>query len=70
MGGKEDWNVPIQNSEQLYQVLKRRGIETQLVVYPGEHHGFRRPSFIRDRYERFLGWYAKYVKGEKTGSTE
>ena len=64
MGGKEDWNVPIQNSEQIYQVLKRRGIDTQLVVYPGEHHGFRRPSFQVDRYERFLGWFKKYVKGE------
>jgi len=28
MGGKEDWNVPIQNSEQLYQALRRRGIIT------------------------------------------
>ena len=65
IGGKEDWNVPIQNSEQLYQVLKRRGIETQLVVYPGEHHGIRRPSFQRDRYQRFLGWFDKYVKAEK-----
>jgi len=64
MGGKEDWNVPIQNSEQLYQVLKRRGIDTQLVVYPGESHGFKRPSFLRDRYERYLGWYQKYVKGK------
>lgn len=64
LGGKEDWNVPIQNSEQLYQVLKRRGIETQLVVYPDEHHGLRRPSFQVDRYNRYLDWYKKYVKGE------
>jgi len=64
MGGKEDWNVPIQNSEQIYQVLKRRGIDTQLVVYPGEHHGFRRPSFQVDRYNRYLNWYKKHVKGE------
>ncbi|MFT6991402.1 MAG: dipeptidyl aminopeptidase/acylaminoacyl peptidase [Paraglaciecola sp.] len=62
MGGKEDWNVPIQNSEQLYQGLKRIGVETQLVVYPGEFHGFSRPSFIRDRYQRYLDWYKKYVK--------
>lgn len=64
MGGKEDWNVPIQNSEQLYQGLKRIGVETQLVVYPGESHGFRRPSFKRDRLERFIGWFGKYVKGQ------
>lgn len=63
MGGKEDWNVPIMNSEQLYQALKRRGIDTELVVYPGEFHGFRRPSFIRDRYERYLDWYDRTVRG-------
>ena len=32
IGGQLDWNVPILNSEQLYQVLKRRGIDTKLVV--------------------------------------
>lgn len=62
MGGSDDWNVPIINSEQMYQAMKRLGRETQLIVYPGEHHGFQRPSFIKDRYERYLDWFAKYVK--------
>ncbi|MGI9628201.1 MAG: prolyl oligopeptidase family serine peptidase [Longimicrobiales bacterium] len=62
MGGEKDWNVPILNSEQLYQALKRLGRTTQLVVYPGEHHGIRRPSFQKDRMERYLAWYEKYVK--------
>ncbi len=62
MGGQEDWNVPVMNSEQLYQALRRVGVETQLVVYPGEHHGFRKPNFIKDRYERFLNWYDRYLK--------
>ncbi|MCB1845517.1 MAG: S9 family peptidase, partial [Halioglobus sp.] len=64
MGGKDDWNVPIINSEQMYQALKRRGIDTELVVYPGESHGFARPSFIRDRYQRYLEWYASRVRGK------
>jgi len=63
MGGKEDWNVPINNSELLYQALKRRGIDTKLVVYPDQSHGFTRPSFIRDRYERYLDWYGRTVRG-------
>jgi len=62
IGGQLDWNVPILNSEQLYQVLKRRGIDTKLVVYPGEYHGINRPSFVRDRYERFIDWFDQYVK--------
>ena len=63
MGGSEDWNVPILNSEQMYQAMKRLGRTTELVVYPGEHHGLVRLSFQRDRLERYLAWYAKYVKG-------
>ena len=63
MGGAQDWNVPVNNSEQLYQALKRLGVDTKLVVYPGEAHGLQRPSFIRDRLERYLDWYDRTVKG-------
>lgn len=63
IGGAEDWNVPILNSEQMYQAMRRLGRQTQLVVYPGEHHGLARLSFQRDRLERYLAWYSKYVKG-------
>ncbi|HSR49671.1 MAG TPA: S9 family peptidase, partial [Acidobacteriota bacterium] len=65
MGGEKDWNVPILNSEQLYQALKRLGRETQLVVYPNQHHGIRLPTFMKDRWQRYLDWYDKYVKGEE-----
>lgn len=62
MGGEKDWNVPIQNGEQLYQVLRRRGVPTRLVVYPGQGHGIRVPSYQKDRYRRYLEWYATWVK--------
>lgn len=62
MGGTEDWNVPIQNSEQLYQALKRLGRTTRLVVYPGEHHGLREPAFQLDRLQRYLDWFDAFVK--------
>ena len=47
MGGEVDWNVPIINSEQLYQALKSLGRTTELVVYPGEYHEFKRPRISR-----------------------
>jgi dipeptidyl aminopeptidase/acylaminoacyl peptidase len=62
MGGEVDWNVPIINSKQMYIAMKRLGRETQLVVYPDEHHGIRRPSFIRDRLERWLDWFDTHLK--------
>ncbi len=62
MGGEVDWNVPINNSEQMYIAMKRLGQETQLVVYPDESHGIRRPSFQKDRFERWIRWYDRYLK--------
>ena len=62
MCGEKDFNVPIAGSEQMYQALKSRGIDTQLVVYPGQFHGITTPSYVRDRMERRLAWYNKYLK--------
>jgi dipeptidyl aminopeptidase/acylaminoacyl peptidase len=64
VGGEKDWNVPVQNSEQLYLALRRRGITTQLVVYPGEHHNGWTMPHQKDFLERRLAWYDQYVKGK------
>jgi dipeptidyl aminopeptidase/acylaminoacyl peptidase len=68
MGGTEDVNVPILGGEQLYQGLKRLGRDTELVVYPGETHAIRRPSFQKDRYDRYIAWYTKYLKPKASAS--
>ena len=62
MGGTSDMNVPLLGGEQMYQALKSLGRPTELVVYPGQFHGFTRPSYIKDRYERWLAWWDKYLK--------
>jgi dipeptidyl aminopeptidase/acylaminoacyl peptidase len=49
----------------MYQALRSLGIDTQLVIYPNEFHGITRPSYVRDRYERYLAWYDKYINGKK-----
>jgi dipeptidyl aminopeptidase/acylaminoacyl peptidase len=64
MGGEIDWNVPILGGEQMYQAMKSLGRETELVVYPGEYHEFKAPSHLKDRLERYLSWYAHYVKSD------
>ncbi len=62
--GQKDWNVPVLNSELMYQSLKRLGVETQLVVYPNSHHGGWKKQFSRDYYQRALAWMDKYLKKE------
>lgn len=64
MGGEIDWNVPIIGGEQMYESLKRLGVPTMLVVYPGQFHEFARPSFIYDRWQRNLAWFNHYVRGQ------
>jgi dipeptidyl aminopeptidase/acylaminoacyl peptidase len=61
MGGDKDFNVPIEGGEQMYQALKSVGTPAELIVYPGEFHGFQRPSFVKDRYTRWMAWYDKYL---------
>jgi dipeptidyl aminopeptidase/acylaminoacyl peptidase len=63
MGGDKDFNVPVQGGEQMYQALRSVGTPAELIVYPGQFHGFTRPSFIKDRYQRWFDWYDKYVRG-------
>jgi len=60
--GEVDWNVPLIQSEQMYQALRRLGVPTALVVYPGESHGIRVPSYQKDRYERYVAWYDRFLK--------
>ncbi len=66
LGGEKDFNVPVQGSQQMYQALRSLGVDTQLIIYPNENHGIARPSYVKDRYERYLAWYEKYVKGGKS----
>ena len=62
MGGERDFNVPIEGSQQMYQALRSLGVDTQLIIYPNENHGIQRPSYQKDRMERYLAWYEKYLK--------
>jgi dipeptidyl aminopeptidase/acylaminoacyl peptidase len=59
--GEKDFNVPITGSEQMYQALKSLGVDTQLIVYPGQFHGLTTPSYQRDRLDRYLKWWGKYL---------
>lgn len=70
MGGDVDVNVPVINGEQLYQSLKRCGVPTELVVYPGEYHAFTTPSHVKDRLQRYLDWYNHYVLGQGAATPE
>jgi dipeptidyl aminopeptidase/acylaminoacyl peptidase len=64
--GEKDFNVPLIGSEQMYQALRSLGVESQLVIYPGQYHGITTPSYRVDRLQRYLDWYEKYLKPSTT----
>ncbi len=60
--GEKDFNVPLLNSEQMYQALRSLGVATRLIIYPDEYHEIARPSFRRDVLERYLAWYDEHLR--------
>lgn len=63
LSGEKDFNVPTIGSEQMFQALRSLNVDTQLIIYPGQFHNVTTPSYRKDRLERYLAWYAKYLKG-------
>jgi len=60
--GDADPVDPPGQSQELYRGLKRYGVETELVVYPREPHGFHEEKHLLDRMNRILAWYDKHLK--------
>ena len=62
MVGEKDFNVPAVGSEQMNQGLRYLNIPTQLIVYPNQFHGLTLPNFQKDRFDRYIEWFDKYLK--------
>jgi acylaminoacyl-peptidase len=61
--GEEDYRTPISESEQFYQALKIRRIDTALVRIPGAPHAIVvRPSLLIAKVNYILAWFEKYRK--------
>ena len=53
----------VHGGEQMYQALLLLGVPSGMVVSPRQFHGISRPSFVKDRCDRYLAWYGKYLMG-------
>ncbi len=60
--GDADVVDPLGQSQELYRGLKRYGVETELVVYPREPHGFHEEKHLIDRLNRIVAWYDAHMK--------
>ena len=55
--GKQDNRVPYAQGLELYRALKTTGKQVQMVAYPGEPHGFRKPKHRIDMLVRWAEFY-------------
>jgi dipeptidyl aminopeptidase/acylaminoacyl peptidase len=68
--GEADYRTPIEESEQYYQALKLRKIDTVMVRIPEASHGgmVARPSNLIAKVDNILAWFEKYRKKPQQGS--
>ncbi len=62
--GEADYRTPIEESEQYYQALKLRKIDTLMVRIPEASHGgmVARPSNLIAKVDNILAWFERYRK--------
>ena len=59
--GEQDHRTPITESEQYYQALKLRKIDSALIRVPEASHGIAgRPSHLIAKVDNILAWFARY----------
>jgi dipeptidyl aminopeptidase/acylaminoacyl peptidase len=62
--GEVDNEVPVSQAEEMYIALKKLGVESRLVQYVGEGHGWRPDLKPLNRYDlltRTVEWFDKYL---------
>ncbi len=63
---ESDWRCPIEQAEQLFTVLLRNGVDTEMVRFPaGEGHELSRSGRPKHRVERFeiiLDWHDRHLR--------
>ena len=61
---EHDWRCPVEQGQRWYVGLKRRGVETEFLLFPGEGHELSRSGRPRHRLQRFeaiLEWWQRYL---------
>jgi dipeptidyl aminopeptidase/acylaminoacyl peptidase len=59
--GERDAEVPAPQSYEFWHALRTLGVETQLVIFPGEGHHLQ-PASDRDRVRRTVAWFKEHLR--------
>ena len=70
---EEDWRCPVEQGARLYVELKRRGVPSELLLFPGEGHELSRsgrPRHRLARLEHVLRWWARWLPTPQNPGSE
>lgn len=59
--GAKDRCTPAGQAREFYQALTGHGVDSELVIYPGEGHGVSRFPAITDYLTRIVTWFDRYM---------
>jgi dipeptidyl aminopeptidase/acylaminoacyl peptidase len=59
--GANDLRVPFTQGQEFYNALKRKGVDTEMIVYPRTPHGPQEPKLLIDVTPRIMTWFEKYL---------
>ena len=62
--GEDDPYCPVSQAEELYGALVAAGVETELVIYPREPHGWIELEHQLDLWRRVRDWFDRHLKDE------
>lgn len=60
--GANDLRVPFTQGQEFYNALKRKGVDTEMIVYPRTPHGPQEPKLLMDVSPRIMKWFEKYME--------
>ena len=63
--GAEDRCTPLGQAQEFYAALCERGVESELVVYPREGHGFQESEHRQNAWLRAVAWFDRYLGLER-----
>ena len=66
--GEADDRVPISQSYEFYNALKRLGVTAKFTVYPRQPHGFVEPKMTLDAARANLQWFDRFVLSRTTST--
>ncbi|MGF1455884.1 MAG: S9 family peptidase [Alphaproteobacteria bacterium] len=68
--GEADYRTPMSETEQYYQALKLRRVDTAMVRIPGASHSIaRRPSQLIAKVNHVLAWFDRYDPAKRQSDT-